>query len=88
MSCLNKDRYNTRKALMPINKEELITGDPTEDPKQNLERETVNKVFGNPDVMRNIMSNLGGRRKQGKKTIKKRKNNKKSRKSKKSRRRM
>jgi hypothetical protein len=89
MSCLNKDRYNTRKALMPINKEELITGDPTEDPKQNLKRETVNKVFGNPDIMRNIMPNLGGRKKQGKKTIKKRKTNRKpSRKSKKSRRRM
>jgi hypothetical protein len=62
---------------MPTTNEELNTGEPTEDPKQSLERETVNKVFGNPDVMRNIMSKLGGRKKQGKKTIKKRKNNRK-----------
>jgi hypothetical protein len=94
INCLNKDRYSARKALMPTTDEVLITGQVSEEnPKQNLDATTAHKVFGNKELMGNIMSNLGGRRKQGKKTVKKRKttkrkNNKKSRKSKKSRRRM
>ena len=93
INCLNKDRYRARKALMPTTDEVLVTGQVSkENPKQNLDTTTAHKVFGNKELMGNIMSNLGGRRKQGKKTVKKRKttkrknNRKLSRKGKKSRR--
>jgi hypothetical protein len=92
INCLNKDRYSARKALMPTTDEVLMTGQVSEEnPKQTLDTSTAHKVFGNKELMGNIMSNLGGRKKQGKKTVKKRKtikkrktNRKSSRKGKKS----
>lgn len=59
MNCLNNDRYNARKALMPTTKEELNT------------KESTNKVLGNKDIMGNIFSFLGGRKTRGKKITKK-----------------
>jgi hypothetical protein len=106
MDCLNEDRYNARKALMPKSNEELQTSNPlvvkSVDPvsgetllhvkkdsllrvvckdnkpdiqlNSNLQSTTANQVTTNRDIMRNVMSYLGGRHKnKGKKTIKKRK---------------